>query len=160
MDLNFVVNGRMLALDIRPTETLSEVLRNQLGLTGLKEGCREGECGTCTVLLDGKAVNSCLILAYQARDSEVLTIEGLSRDGQPDALQQAFVDNGAVQCGFCSPGMILAAKALLRDNNNPSDNDIRHALAGNLCRCTGFVNIIKAVHAAAATEARAAEARR
>ena len=84
----------------------------------------------------------------------------LSRDGQPDALQQAFVDNGAVQCGFCSPGMILAAKALLRDNNNPSDNDIRHALAGNLCRCTGFVNIIKAVHAAAATEARAAEARR
>ena len=159
MQLNLVVNGQALTTEIRSTDRLSEVLRNGLGLTGLKEGCREGECGSCTVLLDGKAVNSCLVLAYQARDSEVLTIEGLSRDGQPDALQQSFVDNGAIQCGFCSPGMIMAATALLRRDNNPSDDAIRHALAGNLCRCTGFINIIKAVRAAATADGHAARAR-
>jgi len=134
---------------VSPSETLSEFLRTRLGLVGTKEGCDTGDCGACTVILNGKAVNSCLVLAVETQGGNVTTIEGLSSDGELHPLQQAFIDNGTVQCGFCTPGMIMGAKALLDENPNPSQEDIRLGLAGNLCRCTGYVSIIKAVTAAA-----------
>ncbi len=128
------------------TETLSHFLRRAAGLTGVKIGCGEGECGACTVLMDEQPVNSCLILAFQAEGSEITTIEGLEgTDGTLSPLQQAFLDHGAVQCGYCTPGMVLACEGLLRRNPNPDDAQIRRALAGNICRCTGFLNIIRAV---------------
>jgi len=145
MLLEFVVNGEAKAVPIEPDEKLLTVLRNKLGLTGAKEGCGEGECGACTVIMDGQAVNSCLVLAYQARGKEIITIEGVSQDGQLDELQRSFVHNGAVQCGYCTPGMIMSAKALLLRNPKPTDAEIRTAISGNLCRCTGYVNIIRAV---------------
>jgi carbon-monoxide dehydrogenase small subunit len=125
-----------------------EFLRYRLELTGTKEGCETGDCGACTVLVNGKAVNSCLILALKADGAEVTTVEGLGDVGQLHPLQQAFVDQGAVQCGFCTPGMMMAAKALLDEQPNPSEDDVRLALAGNLCRCTGYVDIMNAVVAA------------
>ncbi|HEY3424899.1 MAG TPA: (2Fe-2S)-binding protein, partial [Negativicutes bacterium] len=128
---------------------LLDVLREKLRLTGAKEGCGEGECGACTVIMDGKAVNSCMILAFQARGATIITIEGLAEFGELDILQRAFVNNGAVQCGYCTPGMIMSAKALLLKNPNPSADEIRTAIAGNLCRCTGYLSIIKAIGAAA-----------
>jgi carbon-monoxide dehydrogenase small subunit len=134
---------------VSPSETLSEFLRTRLGLVGTKEGCDTGDCGACTVILNGKAVNSCLVLAVETEGGNVTTIEGLSSDGELHPLQQAFIDNGTVQCGFCTPGMIMGAKALLDENPNPSQEEIRLGLAGNLCRCTGYVSIIKAVTAAA-----------
>ena len=153
MQLLLMVNGMTYEVDARPTARLLDVLRDQLGLTGTKEGCAEGECGACTVIVDGKAVNSCVMLAVQARGKEVLTVEGLAEDGQLDLLQQKFVEYGAVQCGYCTPGMLMSAKALLMANPVPSDQDIRIALAGNLCRCTGYSAIVAAVKAAGGQEA-------
>jgi len=147
--ISVTVNGRKLDVAVSPSETLIEFLRARLGLSGTKEGCGSGDCGACTVILNGKAVNSCLVLAIKTHGGSVTTIEGLSSDGQLHPLQQAFIDNGTVQCGFCTPGMIMSAKALLDENPNPSEDDIRLGLAGNLCRCTGYVNIMNAVTAAA-----------
>jgi carbon-monoxide dehydrogenase small subunit len=147
------VNGRAHEVEARPTARLLDVLRDQLGLTGTKEGCAEGECGACTVIVDGQAVNACIMLAVQARGKEILTVEGLAPDGELDLLQQKFVEYGAVQCGYCTPGMLMSAKALLMANPVPSDQDIRIALAGNLCRCTGYSAIVAAVKAAGGQEA-------
>ena len=153
MQLLLTVNGMAYEVEARPTARLLDVLRGQLGLTGTKEGCAEGECGACTVIVDGKAVNSCVMLVVQARGKEVLTVEGLAQDGQLDLLQQKFVEYGAVQCGYCTPGMLMSAKALLMTNPVPSDQDIRIALAGNLCRCTGYSAIVAAVKAASGQDA-------
>ena len=142
------VNGEEYELVLDSRRTLLEVLRNDLGLTGTKEGCGEGVCGACTVLLDGKAVNSCLILAVEVRGKEILTIEGLAKVDNLHPLQQSFIDHWAVQCGFCTPGMILSAKALLDRNPHPNEDEIKRALAGNLCRCTGYSKIVKAITAA------------
>lgn len=146
MRISVTVNGERHQAEVDPRLRLSEFLRQDLDLTGLKEGCREGECGACTVLLDGAAVNSCLMLAFQADGCVVTTIEGLAAaGGTPSPLQQAFIDHGAVQCGYCTPGMVMAAEGLLRDNPDPGRDEIIHALAGNLCRCTGYQTIIEAV---------------
>jgi len=153
MRLQLTVNGTPRGLEIDPTARLIDVLRDELQLTGAKEGCGEGECGACTVLVDGKAVASCLMLAVQARGREVVTVEGLAVEGELDTLQQKFVEYGAVQCGFCTPGMLMSAKALLLQNPTPSERDIRVALAGNLCRCTGYSAIVAAVKAASGQEA-------
>ncbi len=153
MNLTLRVNGMTHEVEAAPTARLLDVLRDQLGLTGTKEGCAEGECGACTVIVDDKAVNSCVMLAVQAQGKEVLTVEGLAVDGELDDLQQKFVENGAVQCGFCTPGMLMSAKALLLANPLPSEQDIRIALAGNLCRCTGYSAIVAAVKAASGQEA-------
>ena len=147
--LRVIVNGQKVNVAVSPSETLAEFLRTRLGLAGTKEGCDTGDCGACTVILNGKAVNSCLVLAVETEGGHVTTIEGLSSDGELHPLQQAFIDNGSVQCGFCTPGMIMGAKALLDENPNPSQEEIRLGLAGNLCRCTGYVSIIQAVTAAA-----------
>lgn len=146
---NIIVNGRPREIAVSPRETLLEVLRIHLGLTGTKAGCGEGECGTCTVLLDGLPVNSCLTLAIEADGREVTTIEGLADGADLHPLQEAFVEHGAIQCGFCSPGMILTSKALLDANPSPTKDEIRSALSGNLCRCTGYQKIVDAVEAAA-----------
>ncbi len=148
MNLRLTINGKEVAREVAAHHTLLEFLRDDVGLTGTKECCAEGECGACTVLLDGKAVNSCLVLAVETEGSAVTTIEGLEKDGQLDPLQQAFIDKGAVQCGFCIPGMILAAKYLLHENSNPTDAEIKQGLAGNLCRCAGYSRIIDAVREA------------
>ena len=144
------INGKRTVLDILPARRLLDVLRDDLGLTGAKEGCGEGECGACTVIVDGDPVVSCLLLAGQVPDgTEILTIEGVSRKRIGRALQQAFIDAGAVQCGFCIPGMVLAAYVLLNRTLSPTERQIRTALAGNLCRCTGYVKIVLAVRLAA-----------
>ncbi len=139
------VNGESYDVAVEPRRTLLEVLREQLGLTGTKEGCDAGDCGTCTVLLDGKPVPSCLVLAVDAQGKDILTIEGVADGPKLHPIQKAFVDYGAIQCGFCSPGMILTAKALLERNPNPSEAEVRNAISGNLCRCTGYVKIIEAI---------------
>jgi aerobic carbon-monoxide dehydrogenase small subunit len=153
VQLVLTVNGMTHEVEVRPTARLLDVLRDQLGLVGTKEGCAEGECGACTVIVDGRAVNSCVMLAVQARGKEVLTVEGLAQEGELDLLQQKFVEYGAVQCGYCTPGMLMSAKALLMGNPVPSEQDIRIALAGNLCRCTGYTAIVAAVKAASGQEA-------
>ena len=135
---------------IRSSMTLLDFLREELGMKGTKRGCDSGQCGACTILMDGKTINACLVLAIQADGKEIMTIEGLSSGGRLHPLQEAFVEEGAVQCGFCVPGMILSAKALLDEKKDPSEEEIREALSGNLCRCTGYVKIIKAVQKAAA----------
>ena len=147
----FKINGRIHEAIITPNVTLSELLRDQLDLTGTKHACEVGQCGSCTVLVDGKPTLSCSTLAISVRDKEVLTVEGLSRGTQLHPLQQAFIDHGAIQCGFCTPGMILMAKALLDENLNPTPQQVKEGLGGNLCRCTGYVKIIDAVMAAAET---------
>jgi carbon-monoxide dehydrogenase small subunit len=152
MLLSAVVNGTEVSLDIAPDARLIDVLRNALALTGTKEGCAEGECGACTVVIDGVAVNACLVLAAQVQGKSVLTVEGLSSAGQLNALQKRFVELGAIQCGFCTPGMLMSATALLTRSTKPSHDEIRRALAGNLCRCTGYAAIIEAVAAAADDE--------
>jgi len=147
--LQLKVNGEDCEVYAEPWKTLVEVLREELGLTGTKEGCNTGNCGACTVLVDGKAVKSCMVLACQAAGKNILTIEGLARGGQLHPLQQAFMVHTALQCGFCTSGMILASKALLDANPNPSEEDVRRAIVGNLCRCTGYRKIVEAVMAAA-----------
>ena len=149
MTITVTVNGTSRAFDVQTHRTLLETLRDQLSLTGTKECCAEGECGACTVLLNGRAVNACLVLAVECDGEDVVTIEGLAASGQLDPVQQAFVDTGAVQCGFCIPGMIVAAKYLLSTNPDPSEDEIKDGLAGNLCRCAGYSRIIEAVGLAA-----------
>lgn len=145
MNIAFRVNDRDYRLDIDPSLRLIDVLRDNLGLTGTKEGCGEGECGSCTVILDGEAVCSCIVPALQIRGKEIYTIESLAVDDQLDALQQSFIRNGAVQCGYCTPGMLMSTKALLMKNPKPTDEEIRIAVSGNLCRCTGYNQIVRAV---------------
>jgi len=144
-EIRLKVNGVIYEVYVEPWKSLLEVLREEIGLTGAKAGCEEGKCGACTVLINGKAVNSCLILAPQAQGMEITTIEGLETADGLHPLQQAFVDHFAAQCGFCTPGMILSAKALLDKNPNPTEEEVRIALSGNLCRCTGYVKIVEAV---------------
>ena len=150
--IKVTVNGETHDVLVKSNVTLLDFLRDDLLLTGAKKGCDEGDCGACTVLLDGRAVNSCLVLAMEANGKEVLTIEGLGHEGRLDPLQQAFIEKGAVQCGFCSSGMILSAKALLAKNPDPTDTEVRTAISGNLCRCTGYVKIVDAVLTAAQTQ--------
>ena len=143
------VNGEAYELEVEPRRLLVDVLRDNLGLTGTKKACDFGNCGSCTVLMDGKPILSCLILAIEAQSKDILTVEGLAKDGQLHPLQQAFIDHGAIQCGFCTPGMLLSAKALLDGNPQPTEAEVKEALSGNLCRCTGYAKIIEAVEAAA-----------
>ncbi len=148
--INFVLNGSEVAVDVEAHKRLIDVLRGSLGHTGTKEGCGEGECGACTVIVDGRAVNSCLFPALEAEGRSITTIEGLrSIDNRLSVIQQAFVEQGGIQCGFCTPGMIMSAKALLDQNPDPTEEEIRDALVGNLCRCTGYVQIIESVKSAA-----------
>lgn len=149
MNIELTVNGEARSAQVDAGTRLIDLMRDEFRLTSVKEGCGAGECGACTVLLDGEPVCSCLVPAVQARGHEVLTVEGLARNGELDALQRAFLDCDAVQCGFCTPGMILTARALLRRNSDPSDREIRSALAGNICRCTGYAPIVRAVRTAA-----------
>ena len=142
------VNGENYDVLIKNKWTLADVLRDELGLTGTKKGCDEGECGACTVLLDGKPVRSCLLLAVDVRGRKITTIEGIGRNGNLDPVQEAFIEQGAIQCGFCTPGMILSAKALLNTIPHPDEEQVKTAINGNLCRCTGYVRIIRAVLAA------------
>jgi carbon-monoxide dehydrogenase small subunit len=146
------VNGDPYEIAIEPRRTLLEVLRENVGLTGTKEGCDMGACGSCTVLLDNKAVLSCLTLAVEAQGKEIITIEGLAQNGKLHPLQEAFVNHGAIQCGFCTPGMILSAKALLDGNPHPNKEEIKEAIAGNLCRCTGYVKIVEAIMAVSSNQ--------
>ncbi len=143
--ITFVLNNKEICLDVDPEMTLLNLLREELFLTGTKEGCGTGECGACTVIMDGLAVNSCLVLSAQVNGTEIITIEALEQDGQLDRLQQSFIDNHAVQCGFCTPGMLMSAKSLLMKNSKPTKDEIKVALSGNLCRCTGYENIVAAV---------------
>ena len=143
--ITFTITDEPVSLEVEPRWTLLRVIRDELRLTGTKEGCGEGDCGTCTVLVDGKAVNSCLILAVDVDGKAITTIEGLARGRELHPLQNAFVEKGAVQCGFCTPGMILSAKVLLDENPHPSEEEIRSAISGNLCRCTGYVKIVEAI---------------
>lgn len=147
--IKLTLNGVDRALDVRDGDSLAEVLRDDLGLLGTKVSCNEGECGACTVLVDGRAVNSCIVLALEVDGCDVLTIEGLAVNGELHPIQTAFIEEGAVHCGYCTPGMILSTKALLDRNTAPADADVREALEGNLCRCTGYNRILKAVGLAA-----------
>jgi carbon-monoxide dehydrogenase small subunit len=144
--VRFRVNGEQTTVHVEPTKTLLDVLREDLFLTGTKRGCDSGECGACAVLLNGQAVNSCLILAAELDGKDVLTIEGLSKDRKElHPLQKAFIEKGAVQCGFCTPGLIMTAKALLDENPNPTEEEVRYGVSGNLCRCTGYSKIVEAI---------------
>ena len=147
--IQITINGRPHALEVEPRKTLLAVLRNQLRLTGSKEGCSSGDCGACTVLLDGQPVDSCLVLAVEADGREVTTIEGIASDGELHPVQSALIETGGMQCGFCTPGVVMSSVALLRDNPKPTSDEIRHALAGNLCRCTGYTKIVESVQIAA-----------
>jgi carbon-monoxide dehydrogenase small subunit len=149
--IDLKVNGQTYEVETPPWRTLAEVLRDQLNLTGTKISCAEGHCGACTVIVSGKAVNSCLMLIAEAQGKEILTIEGLSKGGELHPIQDAFVTHGAVQCGFCTPGIIMGTKAFLLENPDPSEEEIKQALSGHLCRCTGYVQVIEAVKAAADT---------
>ena len=154
MNIEVTVNGARRRGSADSATRLIDFLRDQLGLKSVREGCGVGECGACTVLLDGDPVCSCLVPAVQARGREIITIEGLEENGELDRIQKSFLDNDAIQCGFCTPGMVLCTKALLDRNQSPSDAEIKTALAGNICRCTGYLPIIKAVKAAAGGERR------
>lgn len=143
--IKLTVNGRKNQVAVMPNETLLRVLREKLGLVDVKNGCEKGDCGACTVLLNGKAVNSCLVLAIQADGGEVITNAGLGSMDHPHPIQEAFADAGAIQCGYCTPGMVLSTKALLDENPNPTEDEIREAISGNLCRCTGYGQIVAAV---------------
>ncbi|MGO9572058.1 MAG: (2Fe-2S)-binding protein [Desulfomonilaceae bacterium] len=151
--LTMTVNSNEIDIAVTPNTTLLEVLRDDLGFTGVKEGCSEGVCGACTVLLDGAPIRSCLTLALEAQGASITTIEGLASGGALHPIQQAFIDQGAVQCGFCTPGQILSSKALLDRSPRPSDEEIKTALAGNFCRCTGYIKILEAVRSVATQSA-------
>jgi carbon-monoxide dehydrogenase small subunit len=149
-EIQFTLNGSAVKVTVKPGQRLVDILRQDMNLTGTKEGCGEGECGACTIIVDGLAINSCLYPAYEIEGKSVVTIEGLlERGNQLSDIQQAFVEKGGIQCGFCTPGMIMSAKALLDSNPDPKDQDIRDALVGNLCRCTGYVQIIDSIKHAA-----------
>jgi aerobic-type carbon monoxide dehydrogenase small subunit (CoxS/CutS family) len=152
--VKFTVNGELVSIEVEFHWTLLRLIRDELRLTGTKEGCGEGECGACTVLVDGKAVNACLILAVDIDGKTITTIEGLAKGSELNPLQKAFIEKGAVQCGFCAPGLIMCGKALLDMNPHPSEEDIRFAIAGNLCRCTGYTKIVEAIQAAAEMQQR------
>jgi carbon-monoxide dehydrogenase small subunit len=143
--LRMKVNGRAVEVQVDPAWTLLRVLREKLGLTGTKKGCEQGDCGACTILLEGKAVNACLVMALQAEGKEIETIEGLGTPEHLHPLQKSFIQHGAVQCGFCTPGMLMSAVALLRQNSNPSAEEIKRGISGNLCRCTGYAKIVRAI---------------
>jgi carbon-monoxide dehydrogenase small subunit len=147
IEVTLYVNNKKEVLQVEPTERLLDTLRNRLKLTSVKEGCDVGECGACTVILNGEAVHSCLVLTAQVDGYEVFTTEGLEVNGKLDPLQQSFIDHQAVQCGFCTPGMLMSAKALLNKNPNPSREEIKTAIEGNLCRCTGYQQIVEAIEA-------------
>jgi carbon-monoxide dehydrogenase small subunit len=149
MAISLEVNGKTYELEIEPHELLLDVVRDRLGLTGAKRSCDVEVCGACTLLLDGRPVSSCTLPAFEARGKRVETIEGLAAGGKLHPLQESFIEHGGFQCGFCTPGMILAAKALLAENSNPSDEEIKHFMHGNICRCTGYKKIIESIHAAA-----------
>ena len=149
-EITFTLNNEVMEIEVDPGWTLLYLLREVLEMTGTKEGCGYGECGACTVIIDGRAVNSCLYPVMEAEGRNVTTIEGvMSKSGELDPIQQALVQNGAVQCGFCTPGMVMSAKALLDENEKPTEDDIKESIEGNLCRCTGYVNIIDAIKSAA-----------
>ncbi len=143
------VNGQAMAVDVPGGERLLDTIRERLCLTGTKEGCGVGECGACTVIVNGRGVNSCLVLTAQCDGAEIITVEGLAKDGEMHPLQRAFIEHGAVQCGFCTPGMLMSAKALLEANPHPGRDEIRQAIAGNLCRCTGYEQIVQAIESVA-----------
>jgi carbon-monoxide dehydrogenase small subunit len=145
MNVRFVLNGEDTQIDIAPAARLVDVIRDGLGMTGTKIGCEEGECGACTVIVDGEAVNSCLYLAADAEGKQITTIEGLEKDGLLEKVEKVFVESGAVQCGFCTPGMILRIYAFLQENPHPDDEQIRRSIEGNICRCTGYVKIVDAI---------------
>ena len=144
-EVNLKVNGIAYQVEIDTRRTLLEVIREHLGLMGTKKGCDEGDCGACTVLLNGKPVNSCLVLAIEAQDKAITTIEGLASNGKLDPIQEAFVANGAFQCGFCTPGIVIAAKGLLLENPHPTKEEAKRAIAGNLCRCTGYLRFVEGI---------------
>jgi carbon-monoxide dehydrogenase small subunit len=146
--INLKVNGEIYEVAVEPRKTLLDIIRDDLGLTGTKKGCDQGECGSCTVIFNGKAVNSCLVLAVEAEGKDVLTIEGLAKGTKLHPIQEALINHGAIQCGFCTPGMIMSAKVLLDKNPNPTEKEVRDAIGGNLCRCTGYVKIVEAILAA------------
>lgn len=146
------VNGFNYQTEVKSGKTLADVLRNEIGLTGTKIGCNTGSCGSCTVIMDGQAVLSCIMPVEDAVGKEIVTIEGLAVDGRLDPLQEAFVSEGAIQCGFCTPGMVMSSKALLLENPSPDEDQIRTAISGNLCRCTGYAKIVKAVQTAAKSQ--------
>ncbi|PKN28219.1 MAG: ferredoxin [Deltaproteobacteria bacterium HGW-Deltaproteobacteria-21] len=148
-EIKFVLNGKAYELKVSPWRTLLEMIREDLQLTGTKEGCGQGECGSCTVIMGGKTVNSCLILALEADGQEITTIEGLANGDKLHPIQEAFVNQAGMQCGFCTPGMIMSAKALLDKNPSPSEKEIREGISGNFCRCTGYTKIIESIAAAA-----------
>jgi len=143
--ISVLVNGVRYDLEVEAHKTLIELIRKDLELTGTKWGCGSGDCGACTVLMNGKPINACLFLAVEAHDQQVTTIEGLAQNGELHPIQKSFIEHGAIQCGFCTPGMILSAKALLDENPTPSEEEIRGAIAGNLCRCTGYAKIVDAI---------------
>ncbi len=145
VSMTLTVNGATYPVELHPHTSLLSAVRDAIGLTGSKEGCDDSECGACMMLLDGKPVNACSYLALQAEGSEITTVEGLAESGEPSPLQRAFLEQGGVQCGFCTPGMLISATALLRANPQPSEDEVRIALSGNLCRCTGYDGIVKAV---------------
>lgn len=151
--IKFILNGEAVEVSAPPSLTLLKLLRERLGMTGSKPGCERGECGACTVLLDGDPVNSCLILAPQVEGREVITIEGLADGDKLDPIQEAFISESAIQCGYCIPGMVISAKALLNRNPHPSRDEIKRAISGNLCRCTGYTKIIKAIEVCSASGA-------
>ncbi len=153
INTTLIVNSEAFKVNVAPNQTLLQVLRDMLGFTEVKSGCEGGECGACTVLLNGKPVNSCIILAVQVDGSEITTIKGISPKGELHSIQQKFIEHDAVQCGYCSPGMILTAKALLDDNPAPSENEVRRAISGHICRCTGYQQIVEAIKAAAQEQA-------
>ena len=150
MKLSFILNGKEISLETEPDKRLLDLLRNDLHMTGTKEGCAEGECGACTVIIDGEAVHACLVVACQLEGKEVLTIEGLEENGELSSIQRNFVEETAIQCGYCTTGMIMSAKALLMHVPDPTEEQIRTALSGNICRCSGYTQIIRAVKRTAA----------
>jgi aerobic-type carbon monoxide dehydrogenase small subunit (CoxS/CutS family) len=143
--INFFLNGKHIYLETKPNRRLLDILREDFKLTGTKEGCSIGECGACTVIMNGRAVNSCLVLAGQVNEAKIITIEHLAENGKLNSLQQNFLEAGAVQCGYCTPGMLMSASALLLENLHPNEEEIKEAIAGNLCRCTGYKQIIQAI---------------